>query len=688
MYEQLDLFSLDKQLFCIDKPIRLLEMFAGIGATAMALRDLGADFEHYRAVEFDKFAMASYNAIHGTDFKPTDIRDIKGEDLGICDCDKYTHILTYSFPCFTGDTLVLTANGYKTIDSITKEDYVLTHSNEYKRVIDSRCTGIKNIYSVKGMGIDGIKCTENHKLYVRKMVKHYPTHENGKRYREREFLNPEWIECKNLTKECYLGVAINQNSIIPSWGGIDFEWSDGRKTRSKNQLSALMENHSFWWIIGRYVGDGWQRTQGGIVVSNNKTRTHDMFPHLRNCGFSYSEIEERTATNIHIVLKELQEFVKPFGKGAINKEIPGFVIDLPIPLIKSFLDGYMSADGYYVDGLYKASSISKKLIYGIAQLVAKAYKTPYRIYKTKRKKTCVIEGRTVNQNDTYEVVWKMQKKKQDKAFYRDGYVWFPIREIVNMNETERVYDITVEDSHSFTANGVIVHNCQDLSVAGKQAGMSEDSGSRSSLLWQVKRLLNECAELPQVLILENVSQIHGKKFMPDFQKWLDFLESKGYSNYWQDLNAKDYGVAQNRLRTFCVSLLGNYTYKFPEPIPLTKTMKDYLEDEVSEKYYINTEKAQKLIQKLIENGTLDGTRQTCHSNGEDVSKFADVAKTISARDYKGFSSSFQEMNAVIEKIPCDLSVNEPRGGVIVANCITARQDRGISNQRQVGNGGG
>lgn len=84
--------------FKIDRPIRLIELFAGIGSQAMALRDIGADFTHHRVCEFDKYAMKSYNAIHGTNFEPSDIRDWKGGDLGITDRDKYCYILTYSFP--------------------------------------------------------------------------------------------------------------------------------------------------------------------------------------------------------------------------------------------------------------------------------------------------------------------------------------------------------------------------------------------------------------------------------------------------------------------------------------------------------------------------------------------------------------------------------------------------------------
>lgn len=140
--------------------------------------------------------------------------------------------------------------------------------------------------------------------------------------------------------------------------------------------------------------------------------------------------------------------------------------------------------------------------------------------------------------------------------------------------------------------------------------MKKGSGTRSGLLWEVERLLNETENLPQVLLMENVPQVVSEANLSDFQNWQKFLNDKGYSNYFDILNAKNYGVAQNRERAFMVSILGEYNYKFPQPIPLTKTMKDYLEDEVDEKYYINNEKAQKLIDTLIENNTIPTDRQT------------------------------------------------------------------------------
>ena len=250
-------------------------------------------------------------------------------------------------------------------------------------------------------------------------------------------------------------------------------------------------------------------------------------------------------------------------------------------------------------------------------------------------------------------------------------------------------DLGIVDTDKYTYLLTYSFPCTDLSVAGKGLGMSKGSGTRSGLLWEVERILQELVDdgidLPQVLLMENVPQVHGKKNLADFESWCKFLESIGYHNFWEDMNAKNYGVAQNRNRTFMVSVLGDVKYEFPKAIPITRVMKDYLEDEVEEKYYINNEKAQKLIATLIENGTLPSraeqsrlaltsqlttqdelnkqialrpdtmqesviSKQTepvlLKEQGGELEKFTDIASTLMARDYKGFGN--QGMNGVIE----------------------------------------
>lgn len=137
--------------------------------------------------------------------------------------------------------------------------------------------------------------------------------------------------------------------------------------------------------------------------------------------------------------------------------------------------------------------------------------------------------------------------------------------------------------------------CQDLSLAGNLKGMQKGSGTRSGLLWEVERLLDECKELPQVLLMENVPQVIGKKNIKDFQSWRSKLESLGYSNFVQLLNAKDYGIPQNRNRCFMVSILGNYHYTFPKKQKLKLKLKDMLEDKVDEKYYLSDETVKNFV---------------------------------------------------------------------------------------------
>lgn len=177
---------------------------------------------------------------------------------------------------------------------------------------------------------------------------------------------------------------------------------------------------------------------------------------------------------------------------------------------------------------------------------------------------------------------------------------FPVLDITKIHGE----DLAVVDTDKYEYIMTYSFPCQDLSNAGKQAGMTKGSGTRSGLLWEVERLLNEMDELPQVLLMENVPQVHGEANKQDFMEWLRYLETKGYSSYWQDVNAKNHGVAQSRNRCFCVSILGNYFYEFPEAYPLELCMKDYLEEEVDEKYYLTSDRAKELIDKLVVDGKI------------------------------------------------------------------------------------
>lgn len=565
--------------------IRLLELCAGYGSQALALKNLGIDV-YSEIAEFDKYASQAYMQLHGETKNYGDIYTIDETKL------PYFDMITYSTPCFTEDSLVLTEKrGFQKIIDIQIGEKVITHDGNYKTVENVINNGKKKTVKIYGMGIDEIHTTPNHLFYVREKSHVW---NNKTRSYTRVFSEPVWKQADSLKRTDYMGIPINKKSEIPEWNGITFVWSDGRKDRYKNQLSQYMNNKDFWWLIGRYIADGWFRNNGGIIIGCGKKKFVEMKEKCDSIGLNYNILEERTVIKFYYQLKELELFVQSFGKYAYGKKIPSFVMDLPVDLLNSFLNGYMSGDGCFTNGRFKATSVSRELIYGLAQCIAKVYKQPYSIYKTERPKTTVIEGRTVNQKDTYELCFKKEKRPQDKAFYEDGFIWFPVTK-VEEDEIETVYDLTVEENHSFTVQGVIVHNCQDFSVVGKGKGGDKGSGTRSSLLWECERIIR--AVKPKYLLMENVKNLLSEKHRHNFNEWFKVLEGMGYTNYYKVLNAKDYGIPQNRERIFCVSILGGGQYLFPNPKPLEKRLKDMLEDNVDEKHYLSDISVNRLLKR-------------------------------------------------------------------------------------------
>nr|DAG59223.1 MAG TPA: Cytosine specific methyltransferase [Caudoviricetes sp.] len=167
--------------------------------------------------------------------------------------------------------------------------------------------------------------------------------------------------------------------------------------------------------------------------------------------------------------------------------------------------------------------------------------------------------------------------------------------------------------------------CQDISVAGKGAGIKE--GTRSGLLFEVERLLRVASEkgtLPKYLLLENVKNLVSKKFKADFDKWLDFLAELGYTNYWKVLNAKDYGIPQNRERVFCISIRGKHEpFVFPKPKKLTIRLRDMIDETVDERFYLK----ESTIRSIL--------RSTFNSRRDSIRPGDGLANTLLARDWRG-----------------------------------------------------
>ena len=290
-----------------------------------------------------------------------------------------------------------------------------------------------------------------------------------------------------------------------------------------------------------------------MVVACNEEKLERLKRHVDGM-FRYSVAKERTAYKVHFTNKELTVFLMRFGKGAGGKRLTDAVFDLPEDLLRAFLEGYFETDGCMVGKYRQASTISRELAYGIRDCVHKAYRMPCAVYRNEMPKTYVIEGRTVRQHDFYTVRFKEGRSDRDGSFFMDGYVWCRFRGSRKVPFDGYVYNMEVEDDNSYTAGGLAAHNCQDISIAGKQRGLR---GKRSGIYYSIIDLIKgkEEGDKPTYLLVENVKNLLSVNAGFDFAAVLSEMDEAGYDVRWQVLNSKDFGVPQNRERVFLIAVL-------------------------------------------------------------------------------------------------------------------------------------
>lgn len=208
-------------------------------------------------------------------------------------------------------------------------------------------------------------------------------------------------------------------------------------------------------------------------------------------------------------------------------------------------------------------------------------------------------------NKTYD--WFKVARGKSNAIER---AWLAVKLNKNLGDISKIKTLPQADLWT------ISFPCTDISVSGKIKGFAPDSGTRSSLLWENMRLLKDSCdrgETPKFLLFENVKNLVSKRFIDDFNGLLDVLDELGFNSYWQVMNAKECGIPQSRERVFVICIrkdIDNNKFEFPHPFDNGIRLKDVLEDKVDEKYYINNEKSQELIDRLISEGTIQAPEET------------------------------------------------------------------------------
>lgn len=249
-----------------------------------------------------------------------------------------------------------------------------------------------------------------------------------------------------------------------------------------------------------------------------------------------------------------------------------------------------------------------------------------------RQLTEINLGYDFQKNKTYNWYRLIKSKSKELEKY-----WLANKLSRNLGDISKLEHLDYADFWTYS------FPCQSVSVSGKQEGIIKGK-TRSGLLYEVQRLLEKADKmlaLPKYLMLENVKNLVGKKFKPQFDEWVAWLDELGYNTYWKVLNAKDYGVPQNRERVFAISIrkdIDDGKFEFPQPFDNGVRLKDVLEDNVDEKYYLSKDIQNRLIitDETLTKNIIDTTKPEYRSIGQRDLVYSEnsIMGTLVATDYK------------------------------------------------------
>jgi intein/homing endonuclease len=473
-------------------------LFTGIGGFDLAAEAVG--WNNIFQVEIDNYCQQVLEKNFPDVQRYKDIKEFDGKPYrGAID------VISGGFPCFKGDTVILTSNGYKPIEEIKVGEKVYTKEGRLKKVNATMNRNICDSMKIKFQGdYEPLNTSKNHPIWIKKRIS--PC---ARKYKNK-FENPKWVEAKEVCK----GDLIASRCI---------------------EGSLTIRNPEFWYFVGRYLGDGWildgkrkskipKGHRGSRVTSRNHKVvvccSYDEKEYLRgkiaDAGFHAVTEEGRATVKFIISSKELVQFLRPFGRYAHGKMIPGLCYELTSKLKEHLFRGWLEADGYTKEnGQMVVTTVSQSLVRGMAQVARDCFRKPVSIAKKHVSSITSIEGRLVNQRDQYQLTVSVNERY---GFYEDGFIWSLVKK-VSLGNSTKVYNIGVKTDETYIANGVIVHNCQPFSVAGKRKGAEDDR-----YLWpEMLRIIREIK--PRYIVAENVPGI----IKMELDTALSDLENLGYT---------------------------------------------------------------------------------------------------------------------------------------------------------------
>lgn len=480
-------------------------------------------------------------------------------------------IIAGGSPCFPKGVMIFTDKGTVPIEEVTTDMMVLTHRGRWRKVL---ATGHKEADTVVLKGnMSGLECTKNHPIYEAEIIK-------DKAGRRMFTGTRNWTPAENMDNKYWGTPCFAEELSIP------VPTSDNPSVKEFPQIDEKL-----FYFVGRWLGDGWvrdgqrpERTEGQkfatIYLCDSLDKENELIETITPLTEHFSKEYQGASVKVKFNSRLLCDWLgQNFGKGALNKQIPSWAFGMNEKYRKALFNGLMDSDGWRKKSdCYRLTTASKKLTLGV-RLLAESLGFLTNTFHTQRDNTHIIEGRVVNQHDTY--ILSMNTSNTVNRLNDGLQSWYKVREVKETGQIKTVYNLTVEEDNSYIADGIVVHNCQNLSIAGNRKGLE---GSESGLFRQQIRIIKEMrkdtnGKYPKYVVWENVkgalSCNNGEDFkevlesfvsikepgvsIPRPKKWgkAGLIVGKGYSFAWRVLDAEYWGVPQRRERIYLVGCLDN-----------------------------------------------------------------------------------------------------------------------------------
>ncbi|MFD5384326.1 DNA cytosine methyltransferase [Streptomyces sp. NPDC127074] len=577
-----------------------VDLFSGFGGLTRGIEMAG--FTTIMAANHNSYKVEVHEANHpDAEHWIADLVDPEAADYHSARDLPAADLLVAGVSCFAAGSLVLTRRGLVPIEAVNVGDEVWTHRERWRPVTH---TSAVDRPTVTVNATTAITCTPDHPFIAAQAARAF---QPRRKYQSLD--GARCLECGGpvpqfkantarlfCSRECSQADAnrralpvlgepgeVRADSLAGHWVGTPILKDDAGALPVIDGLGVITADVA--WVLGRWIGDGWltRRPERGDVWSRvTICASHDESDALAKelearTDLPWNRARNRTTDTFHVNRVGLAAFLTDhFGHGAAGKRLPSWLLFAPEAIRRAFVDGYLSADGHVSrDGLrVQSMSVSKQLTVGMRLLLTSLgyYAT---VHYQRPKAEAVIEGRTVRQSPRWTVTAHLTQHRRPKHRDVDGFRWGKASGAVTPGETVTVYNMTVEEDHTYVVDGVLVHNCVNHSQANTEKaydhgltlfGMHDPDYEARVTRSERDRATANCVlhyaqtHRPRMILVECTTELQswgpllpGSKKIGDgstYRWWLKQFDLLGYNRTVLFLNSQFFGVPQSRNRGY------------------------------------------------------------------------------------------------------------------------------------------